>query len=103
MGQLDRSLDQLTKGVRLYPTASGWTRVGEVLAASGKKKLAVEAFKNALALDPLDEVARMRLAITWAELGEAERARALLRANGSGVETLKSLQLRHRLMEMLDS
>jgi len=67
----------------------------------GDKQAAIEAFESALAIDPVNETAKLDLALTWAEMGETERARELLRASGSGGETLSSLRLRQRLIAML--
>ena len=101
-GELERSVHHLEAGVRLYPTVSGWTRLGEALATMGDKQAAIEAFENALAIDPVDETSKLHLALTWAEIGETERARKLLRASGSGEETVSSWRLRQRLISVLE-
>lgn len=102
-GDYERAIYHLEAGVRLYPTVLGWSTLGEARAANGDAKAAIEAFESALAIDPDDEAAKLLLALTWAEMGETERARALLRASGSGKETLPSLLLRQRLKAMLES
>jgi tetratricopeptide (TPR) repeat protein len=101
-GDLERSVSHLEAGVRLYPTVSGFMRLGEILAARGDKEAAIEAFENALAIDPVNEEAMLRLALACAEMGETARARELLRASGSGGETWLS-GLRQRVLSMLES
>jgi hypothetical protein len=100
--ELEKAIYHLEAGIRVFPTATGWIRLGQARASSGDSQRAIQAFENALVLDPHSETARMSLALSCAGAGERERARSLLQ-QPVGAETLESHKLREQLMELLGS
>ncbi|HET9301025.1 MAG TPA: tetratricopeptide repeat protein, partial [Candidatus Polarisedimenticolaceae bacterium] len=56
------------------PTAARYTNLGSALAAAGRMREAVEAFEQALRLDPSLAAAHENLALTYLHLGDRQAA-----------------------------
>ena len=102
-GDLERAVVQLEKGVRFYPTTSGWMYLGEARQKRGKLRKAISAYRQSVALDPDNSLAQMLLAHAYVSTGEKRCARAILqedrrRANAG---SLRYLRLRESLISLL--
>jgi tetratricopeptide (TPR) repeat protein len=68
----------LERGIELYPTAEGWKALAGLHAGKGRPKLALEAYREALVLDPEDAQALFGAGASLLRLGEPEQAEELL-------------------------
>lgn len=69
----------LAIGVRIFPTAAGFIGLGEAQASQGKSRDSMQAFAQAIVLDPGNVMAKMLLALAHTDLGELDEAQALLK------------------------
>jgi Tetratricopeptide repeat. len=91
-----RALREALRRQRVYPWA--WWRRSHVHWALGQRRAALRSLRMAVAQDPHSDVLLNELAGRYQELGQAERAVALLQASPL---TPGSFDLRHRLVELL--
>jgi tetratricopeptide (TPR) repeat protein len=68
----------LERGVALYPTSEGWKALAGLHAGKGRPKLALDAYREAVALDPSDWQALSGAGVSLLRLGRPEEARELL-------------------------
>ncbi len=78
-GDAEAAERQLEIGVKVFATASGWVRLGEARASQGKARGSMEAYGNALVLEPENVTAKLLLALAHADLGENAEATSLLK------------------------
>lgn len=102
-GDLERAVVQLEKGVRVYPTTSGWMYLGEARQKRGEFLQAISAYRQSVALDPDNTLAHMRLAHAYVSTGKMRHARAILqedrrRANAG---SFGCQRLRQNLIDLL--
>lgn len=95
---------QLEIGVKVFPTASGWVRLGEARASQGKSRGSMEAYGKALSIDPGNVTAKLLLALAHADLDETAEARVLLKqCDRRDADTPAMRNLRERLEGVLDA
>jgi Tfp pilus assembly protein PilF len=93
---------QLEIGVKVFPTTSGWIHLGEARASQGKSRGSMEAYKEALVLEPGNVTAKLLLALAHADLGETGEARSLLdECDARDADTPAMRVLRERLEGVL--
>jgi hypothetical protein len=73
-----RARAELERSLRLAPNARAHLALGEIEGSARQWRAAVEHYDRALELEPDSVVGLTNLALVWLELGEPERARALL-------------------------
>jgi tetratricopeptide (TPR) repeat protein len=86
---------QLEIGVRVFPTASSWIHLGEARASQGKSRGSMEAYGEALVLEPGNVIAKLLLGLAHADLGETSAAGALLKqcdARDADTPTMRGLR-----------
>jgi hypothetical protein len=94
---------QLEIGVRVFPTASGWIHLGEARASQGKSRGSMDAYSEALVLEPGNVTAKLLLGLAHADLGETAEARVLLKqCDRRDADTPAMRNLRERLEGVLD-
>jgi tetratricopeptide (TPR) repeat protein len=94
---------QLEIGVRVFPTSSGWVSLGLARGSQGKARGSMEAYGEALVLEPGNVTAKLLLALAHADLGETAEARALLnQCDRRDSDTPAIRNLRERLEAVLD-
>ena len=69
---------QLEIGVKIFPTAWGFIHLGEARDSQGQSRRSMEAYEEALVLEPGNVTAKLLLALAHADLGETAQARELL-------------------------
>jgi tetratricopeptide (TPR) repeat protein len=77
-GDLELAQQEFERSIRFFPTSRGWMRLGESLAAQGKWPEAVDAYGEALRLDPHNLEAELLAGLAAVELGRTESAREVL-------------------------
>jgi hypothetical protein len=100
-GDPARAARHFEAGVKLYPTSAGWTRLGEARESLGASAEAIEAFENAIVLDPGNQRAQLHLALNCIESGQLDRARTILRERGGMDRSLDDRRLRERVEKLL--
>jgi hypothetical protein len=96
-GELEAAERQLQIGVKVFPTASGWIQLGWVRGSQGKSHGSIDAYREALVLDPGNVTAKLLLGLVHADLGETAEAEALLEQCDRKVDdtpTMRSLRVR---------
>lgn len=95
---------QLQIGVKVFPTASGWVHLGEARASQGKSRGWMEAYGEALVLEPRNITVKLLLALAHADLGETAEARAIQKeCDRRDADTPAMRSLRDRLEGVLDA
>lgn len=93
---------QLEIGVKVFPTASGWVHLGEARSSQGKSRGSMEAYGEALVLEPGNVTAKLLLALAHADVGETSEAQALLNeCDRRDADTPAMRSLRERLEGVL--
>lgn len=93
---------QLEIGVKVFPTTSGWVHLGEARASQGKSRGSMEAYGEALVLEPGNVTVKLLLALAHADLGETSEAQALLNeCDRRDADTPAMRNLRERLEGVL--
>lgn len=102
-GELDRAVVQLEKGVRFYPTTSGWMYLGEARQKRGEFRQAISAYHQSVALDPDNGLAHMLLAHAYVSTGKMGHARSILQEDRrrATAGSLRYERLRQSLIDLL--
>jgi tetratricopeptide (TPR) repeat protein len=76
--QFDKATEHLRKTVELDPSGSSRPVLAQSYASAGQRERAIEELEMTLALHPKDTFAMLQVAVAYAMLHEAEKARRLL-------------------------
>jgi len=77
-GNEEQARASFERAIALYPTAEAWKALASLHAGKGRPKLALEAYQEAIALDPADGQALFGAGGSLLRLGRPEEARELL-------------------------
>ncbi len=79
LGDPDRGLKWIDAALKLEPSARAWDIKGRLLLQAGKPQAAIQAFRQALALDGRFNQARLDLAVAYQLAGRLDQAVATAR------------------------